>query len=313
MLRQLVVPTFPGAEPIPRILHQTFRTRDLKPELAASVGAMRRRNPDWDYRFYDDADVRAYVLQHYGPEFLVYFDALNPKYAAAKADLFRYLLMYREGGVYLDIKSHASRPLGEVIAPSDRFLLSQWRTGPESRFSKWGVHSELKAFEGGEFQQWFIVAAPGHPFLKATIEAVLRNIRGYNALLHSIGKPAVLRTTGPIAYTRAIAPLRASHPCRLVDSSSDLGFQYSIYPGQDHQAALGAHYSETAEALVGAGAATAAQAALRRPLRKLRRVLESRRRAKAAFAGGVRTSGHEGDFALGADFLESAGLTAKDA
>lgn len=284
-LRQLVVPTFQSSEHIPHILHQTFRTRDLKPELAASVEAMKQRNPGWEYRFYDDADIRAYVEQHYGPEFLLYFDALNPKYAAAKADLFRYLLMYREGGVYLDIKSHASKPLNEVIAPTDQFLISQWRNGPDSGYSMWGVHSELKDVAGGEFQQWFIVAAPGHPFLRATIEAVLRNIRRYNSILHSIGKPAVLRTTGPIAYTKAIAPLQALHPCRLVDSSSDLGFQYSIYPRQDHEAALGAHYSEIAEALVGVGPVTSAAAAMRRTLKKLRREVVNRRRARTVSAG----------------------------
>lgn len=275
-LRRLDVPTFASADRIPPLLHQTFRSRELNPELAASVEAMRRRNPDWDYRFYDDADIKAYIVDAYGGEFLDYFEALNPKYAAARADLFRYLLMYREGGVYLDIKSHASKPLNEVIRPSDRFLLSQWRNGPDSPVAMWGVHSELKDVDGGEFQQWFIAAAPGHPFLKATIEAVLGNIRRYHPLTHSVGKPAVLRTTGPIAYTRAILPLRPHHPCRIVDSAVDLGFQYSIYPQQDHQAALGRHYAEIGEPLVGDDPVSNAAAFARRSYKRLRRSLKGR-------------------------------------
>lgn len=269
-LRRLTAPTFPREDRIPRLLHQTFRTRELRPELAASVDAMRRRNPGWEYRFYEDADVADYILQNYGSDFLAYFQALNPKYAAAKADLFRYLVMYRDGGVYLDIKSHATRPLDEVLAPSDQFLLSHWPDDGEGQHSAWGLHAELRGVPGGEYQQWFIVAAPGHPFMKATIEAVLRNIRSYSPLTHSIGKPAVLRTTGPIAYTRAIAPIRTQHPHRVVDSQDDLGFQYSIYPEQTHEAALGAHYSEVGEALVGAGSATALAAALRRSVKQLR-------------------------------------------
>ena len=162
---------------------------------------MRGRNPDWDYRFYDDRDLRDYVLRHYGPDILAHVEAINGSYAPAKADLFRYLLMYREGGLYLDIKSQAARPLNQVIASSDRYLISQWRNGPGSRYPTWGLHSELRSVPGGEYQQWFILAAPGHPFLKAVIEKVLRNLRRYSPVHYGVGKRAVLRTTGPIAYT----------------------------------------------------------------------------------------------------------------
>lgn len=272
-LRRLVVPTFPCANQIPKILHQTFRTRELRPELAASVAGMKRRNPEWDYRFYDDADVEEYVLTHYGPDFLTYFRALNPRYTAARADLFRYLVIYREGGLYLDIKSHASKPLSEVLEPTDRFLIAQWRNRKGSDFPGWGLHAEIRKVQGGEFQQWFIAAAPGHPFLKATIESVLRNIRRYSPLIHGVGKNAVLRITGPIVYTRAIEPILGLHPHRMVDSASDLGLEYSIYANQDHQSVLGTHYSSIAEALVGTGYLTTAAVELRRCLKILRRTL----------------------------------------
>jgi hypothetical protein len=166
--------------------------------------------------------------------------------------------------------------LDEVIEPSDRFLISQWRNGAGGNHSAWGLHAELRDIPGGEYQQWFIVAAPGHPFMRATIEAVLRNIRRYSPWTHSIGKPAVLRTTGPIAYTRAIAAIRSQHPHRMVDSLGDLGFQYSIYPEQTHEAALGAHYSDVAEALIGGGPVTAAAAAVRRSVKQLRRTILKR-------------------------------------
>jgi mannosyltransferase OCH1-like enzyme len=248
-------------ESIPRVLHQTFRSRDFTPEVAANIQSMRARNPNWDYRFYDDDDARKYLLDNYGPKFIAYFDALNPKYGAAKADLFRYLLMYKEGGVYLDLKSRASRPLDEVLHPTDRYLLSQWTTIAAY------MHRELRDVPGGEYQQWFIAAAPGHPYLKAVIEAVLDNIAGYTPLRHSVGKSAALRTTGPIAYTRAILPIRDQHPHRIVDSDRDLGLDYSIYAKQEHEKALGGHYSEVFEELVKGGLDIKAAAALRRMIK----------------------------------------------
>ena len=81
----------------------------------------------------------------------------------------------------------------------------------------------------GEFQQWHVAAAPGHPFLKAVIERVLRNIQTYNRGLHGTGAYAVLRVTGPVAYTLAIEPLLARHPHRIVDSKRDLGLVYSVF------------------------------------------------------------------------------------
>ena len=47
---------------------------------------------------------------------------------------------------------------------------------------------------------------PGHPFLKAVIEMVLRNTRTYTPL-DGFAKFAILRVTGPITYTLAIVPL----------------------------------------------------------------------------------------------------------
>ena len=255
------VPIFVLGERIPRILHQTFRSRELNREVSANIEEMKARNPGWDYRFYDDADVRKYILDNYGPQFMAYFDALNPRYGAARADLFRYLLMYKEGGVYLDLKSRASRPLDEVLQPTDRYLLSQWSTIAAH------MHRDLRDIPGGEYQQWFIAAAPGHPYLKTVIEAVLHNIATYTPLRHSVGKPATLRTTGPIAYTHAIFPIRDQHPHRQVDSERDLGLDYSIYVEQEHEKALGGHYSGVYEELVRGGPASKAAAALRRMIK----------------------------------------------
>jgi mannosyltransferase OCH1-like enzyme len=252
-------------EGIPRILHQTFRSRDVQPEVAANIEGLKARNPGWDFRFYDNDDVRKYILDNYGPKFIAYLDALNPKYGAAKADLFRYLVMYKDGGVYLDLKSGASRPLDEVLQPADRYLLAQWKTIAAT------MHKDMRSIPGGEYQQWFIVAAPGHPYLKAVIEKVLHNIASYTPLRHSVGKPATLRTTGPFAYTRAIYPIRDQYPHRVVDSEVDLGFDYTIYPEDEHEKALGGHYSRVREELVMGGLGSKAAAALRRMIKVILR------------------------------------------
>jgi inositol phosphorylceramide mannosyltransferase catalytic subunit len=143
------------------------------------------------------------VLEAYG--------RISACYGAARADFFRYLLLYQAGGVYLDMKSTAHTPLDEILRPDDQFLLAQWNTGV-------GIHPELDGFmEGSEYQQWHVIAAAGHPFLAAVIERVLRNIRDYDSELDGVGALGVLRVTGPIAYSRAIHPIRADHSHRQID------------------------------------------------------------------------------------------------
>lgn len=241
---RISVPHFARTNGIPKIIHQTFHTNLLASELQGNVDNLKRLNPDWEHRFYDLADITDFISQYYGPSFLEAFSRINPTYHAAKSDLFRYLVLYRFGGVYLDVKSVASKPFSAVIRPDDQYLLSRWNNSSGDEFEGWGLHQELRGIVGGEFQQWQIASVAGHPFLGAVIGRVLRNIRGYNPGIHGVGQLGVLRTTGPIAYTLAIDPLRGKHRHRIVDSRRDLGLEYSIFGKEGHKAVFGRHYSE---------------------------------------------------------------------
>lgn len=235
------VPAVAVGTSIPRILHQTFYERTLAPQLQHNVDALRAANPDWEYRFYDDDDILRFIRDHYPPAVLEHFLRIDARYGAARADLFRYLLMYKVGGVYLDIKSGAARPFDSVLQPDDQFVLSYWNQSNAA--SGWGQHYELRDIAAGELQQWHIICAPGHPFMKAVLDTVLANIDTYVPSLHGVGKNGVLRVTGPIAYTRAIHRILAQHPHRIVDSERDLGLTYNIYRNQSHETAFKSHYS----------------------------------------------------------------------
>ncbi len=238
---------------IPKIVHQTYLrppsstdpATNIKAIFAENVAAIQRLNPDWRYRFYDNDAAEQFIVQNYGEQVFQLYDRIDARYGAAKADLFRYLLLYRLGGVYLDMKSTIDRPFDRVIRPDDVYLLSQWHNKPGEQYEDWGVHDELSAIGLTEFQQWHVICAPGHPFLKAVIEAVLRNIRCYTPL-HGFGKSATLRVTGPIAYTLAISPLLASYPHRFMDAAAD-GLRYSIFDNdrsETHRKIMPFHYSQ---------------------------------------------------------------------
>jgi hypothetical protein len=250
-----IVPVFAAGTAIPRIIHQTYPDahRNLPSIIEQNVRKITALNPGWEHRLYDDNDIARFIESNYGPRVLDYYNRLNEKYGAARADLFRYLLMYRHGGVYLDIKASLDRPLDSVLLPQDVYLLSRWRNRKGEQFEGWGIHSRLRQIGRQEFQQWHIIAAPGHPFLKAVIETVLRNIDSYSPAWDDTGRNGVLGLTGPIAYTLAITPLLDRYPHRLVGSHDELGLVYSVFTSavyEAHKSVFKYHYTELTEPVV---------------------------------------------------------------
>ncbi len=139
------------------------------------------------------------------------YSSISSDYGAARADLFRYLLMYRKGGAYIDVKSSCSKPLTSALKLDEGFVLSRWKNRQGGLFDGAGLHSELASFKHGELQQWHIICEPQHPYLAAVIDRILANVHHYRPWGAGVGRIGVLRVTGPIAYTLAIEPIKNEH------------------------------------------------------------------------------------------------------
>lgn len=238
-------------EVIPKVIHQTYFTKALPEAIQKNVDYIRAINPDWEYRLYDDADIDVYIQKNY-PELFAIFKKINPSYGAAMADFFKYLLLYKEGGVYLDIKSSMVKPLSEIILNDDKYLLSYWQNDEGDIMANMGKYIDIPD-RLGEFQQWYLIAVPGHPFLKSVIETVTHNILSYNPFINHTGQLGTFRVTGPIAYSRAIAPYLKLYPNRLVRSNHDLHLVYNIFTTSathEHHTIYKKHYSKLTEPIV---------------------------------------------------------------
>jgi hypothetical protein len=243
-----ILPVFPEGATIPKVIYQVYTNPALTPVLEENIRSIKAMNPGWEHKLFAEADIEDFIRTAYGDAVLDYYYRIQPEYLVARIDLFKYLLMYKQGGVYLDIKSSTDKPLDEVLRADDVFLLSRWPAGA-SQYQGWGKHRKLKRIGGHEFQQWHIIAAPGHPFLRAVVEAIFDNIERYNPVLHNTGKDGVVRLTGPIVYTLAIAPLLQKCRYRSVTSHEDLGLSYSVFEkrGSTHRTMFKAYYSKLKE------------------------------------------------------------------
>jgi mannosyltransferase OCH1-like enzyme len=180
---------------IPKIIHQTFKTKNLPLELQEVVFRLKDACPTFEHRLYDDEDMYNFIKDNYDEETLSLYNMINPKLGMAKADFFRYLLIYKVGGFYFDIKSCTDRDLTEW-ADNFKFITAHWCHIH---------HAEALNYKLGEFQQWHIISEPGHPILELTITRMKQNIKNYVHRPDKIDhKTDVLNVTGPLCYSRAI-------------------------------------------------------------------------------------------------------------
>ena len=112
-------------------------------------------NSEYDYSFYDDKKCREYIQMYYPADYLKAYDMVIP--GAYKADVFRYLLLYREGGVYMDCKSSTMVPLRDFIPSKATFVV--FRDRPK-----------------GSLLNSFMAVTPNHPILKIVIDMTISNI-----------------------------------------------------------------------------------------------------------------------------------------
>lgn len=215
---------------IPRCIYQSDSSSNLSKEILQNIEKIKALNPNWEYRFFDDAQVSQFIRDNYEQNVVDLFERINPLYGAARADFFRYLLIYKLGGVWLDIKSSLNVSLDEVIHADDTIVFSQWESRIGEAYQGMPLADpNLSKIPGGELQQWHIISEPQNPFIKAVIERVMFNIINYSQDTYGVGRLGVLRVTGPSAYTLAIAPILGKFPHRMADSNRVLKLDYSFY------------------------------------------------------------------------------------
>lgn len=87
---------------IPLNIFQTWHTKNLPPQMQETVNYIKENNPSFKHYLYDDNDCYDFIKYNFSPIVLNTFNSLVP--GAYKADLWRYCILYKFGGIYLDIK-----------------------------------------------------------------------------------------------------------------------------------------------------------------------------------------------------------------
>jgi len=87
---------------IPLKIYQTWHSKDLPLRMKQSVERLKLKHPRFEHILFDDNDCREFIAKNFDGSVLKAFDSLIP--GAYKADLWRYCILYKNGGIYLDLK-----------------------------------------------------------------------------------------------------------------------------------------------------------------------------------------------------------------
>lgn len=153
-----------------KLIHQIWvGPRPLPAKSVRFVEEIRKLHPDYEYRLWADADLLPENFSN-----LQYI--LATPIQAQKADIMRYEILYRFGGVYLDIDFEVFKPLDPLLT-HDLVVCNE-----DPHIDKYMTNA-------------FIYAAPGNPNLKRCVERI-QTCR--------LGEANVSHTTGPYYFRQCI-------------------------------------------------------------------------------------------------------------
>jgi mannosyltransferase OCH1-like enzyme len=206
---------------IPNIIHQTFISKILPPDIAKIILHNKRVCSKCKFIFYDDNDCDKFIKTNFDERTYNAYKHINSVYGAMKADFFRYCVLYKLGGVYLDIKSVINYPIFKLINKDDICILDLPRN-----------YSEPYRTNSPTYEQWLLIFSPNHPYLLAMINTIVENIE--NNYVPSIPnynlntKQKILHITGPDAFTKVINNYISKNDNKCLHRSIDYNKYFNI-------------------------------------------------------------------------------------
>ena len=155
---------------IPHIIHQTWKTDKIPDVWKEAVEACKNKHKSYRYILWTDASMKKFVKEEYPEFYKTYISYPNP---IQRCDAFRYLVLYKYGGIYIDMDLMCKKSFTDLLK-YDLVL--------------------VKSANYDTLTNSFIVSTPKNPFMKYLID----NLEKYKDSYSIFGKHFhIMNSTGP--------------------------------------------------------------------------------------------------------------------
>lgn len=208
---------------IPKIIWQTHECEyeDLPEIYKRTSGVWKSNTKGWEYRYHSAKDRRNFIETEF-PEYLHLYDHIIP--GIHKSDFWRYLILYRYGGIYSDLDSALEIDInGEECKKLINF------DAPMNVASNLG---------GNIYNNCCIIAAPNSTVLLKVIESMIDKCKEFYINIPDPKKITGMwvNATGPIMYNKVIVDNMDDvylaempvHHCICLKSEKDMAPELSL-------------------------------------------------------------------------------------
>lgn len=185
---------------IPLNIYQTWHSKKLPKKMQENVNCLKRQNPEFKYYLYDDTECREFIKKNFDKDVLNAFDTLIP--GAYKADLWRYCILYKNGGIYLDIKFKCENNFKLIeLTDKEHVVLERPYSSENMNINEYiamitDVNYYKNIYKMIDTNFWknkkiglynaLITSKPNNPILLECINSIVENVKqkdyGYNPL-----------------------------------------------------------------------------------------------------------------------------------
>eukprot|EP01038_Epipyxis_sp_PR26KG_P008204 gene8204-11099_t len=188
---------------IPRLIW--VAVKDIKDELPGPLKAFFQRNSQWNVTICDNSCKDEFMSTVFADTSILWaYNAINPLVGAARADIWRYCVLYTYGGFYIDDDSDIKVPLDDIISDTDKLIMSEEGASslgdcylPSHHLSEVATYERYKHnvsfakhfdgidnatnlplfFHGNTLINWAIFIMPRHPLMHKVISNIAEIIK----------------------------------------------------------------------------------------------------------------------------------------
>jgi mannosyltransferase OCH1-like enzyme len=195
ILKKDIFYNIPISDKIPLTVYLTWKNKDLPSKMNENIILLKNNNPEFRYYLYDDNDCREFIKNYFTEEVSNTYDKLIP--GPFKADLWRYCVLYINGGIYMDIKLNTANNFKLIDLTDKEYFVR------DIEYSHSGIYNA------------FMVCKKGNEKLKKCIERIVKNVQdnyyGWSDLI----------VTGPLLMKNYFSNEEINNLELFVDSNND--------------------------------------------------------------------------------------------